>query len=120
MSDDSLLDAILDDCREKMAKAVSHAQVEFAGVRTGRANPAMVEKLKVDYYGTEVPLQQIAGFTVPEPRVSLPRTRSTAVWVSWSRDSTATVVRYDAVTGPTLTRISSDRNSTSTMSPSDS
>ena len=69
MSDDSLLDAILDDCREKMAKAVSHAQVEFAGVRTGRANPAMVEKLKVDYYGTEVPLQQIAGFNVPEARL---------------------------------------------------
>ena len=69
MSDESRLDAILEDGREKMAKAVSHAQVEFAGVRTGRANPAMVEKLKVDYYGTEVPLQQIAGFTVPEARL---------------------------------------------------
>ena len=38
-------------------------------MRTGRATPALVDKLKVDYYGTEVPLQQIAGFSVPEPRV---------------------------------------------------
>ena len=40
-----------------------------AAIRTGRATPGLVEKLKVDYYGTEVPLQQLAGFSVPEPRV---------------------------------------------------
>jgi len=60
---------VLDDAREKMAKAVDHARAEFTGVRTGRAAPALVEKLPVDYYGTEVPLQQIAGFTVPEARM---------------------------------------------------
>ncbi len=54
---------------DKMAKAVSHTQSEFSSVRTGRATPALVEKLKVDYYGSEVPLQQLAGFTVPEPRL---------------------------------------------------
>jgi ribosome recycling factor len=54
---------------DKMSKAVSHTQSEFAGIRTGRATPALVEKLKVDYYGTEVPLQQLAGFSVPEARV---------------------------------------------------
>ena len=43
---------------------------EFAGVRTGRAAPALVEKLKVDYYGTEVPLQQLAGFRCPRPACS--------------------------------------------------
>ena len=51
-----------------MAKAVGHARADFAAVRTGRAAPALVEKLLVDYYGTEVPLQQLAGFQVPEAR----------------------------------------------------
>src|SRR5918911_1480485 len=52
-----------------MAKAVEHLRDEFSRVRTGRATPALVEKMRVDYYGSEVPLQQLAGFTVPEPRV---------------------------------------------------
>jgi ribosome recycling factor len=60
---------IIADCREKMAKAVEHLRDEFGRVRTGRATPALVEKIKVDYYGSEVPLQQLAGFSVPEPRV---------------------------------------------------
>jgi ribosome recycling factor len=57
------------ECKERMHKAVLHLQEEFSAVRTGRATPALVDKLKVDYYGTEVPLQQIAGFSVPEARV---------------------------------------------------
>lgn len=69
MSDDEMIEMVLDDASEKMAKAVEHARAEFTGVRTGRAAPALVEKLPVDYYGTEVPLQQIAGFTVPEARL---------------------------------------------------
>lgn len=64
MIDDTLQQAV-----EKMSKAVSHTQAEFAGVRTGRAAPALVEKIKVDYYGSEVPLQQLAGFSVPEARL---------------------------------------------------
>jgi ribosome recycling factor len=64
-----LVDAVFEDTNEKMAKAVAHAQAEFASIRTGRAAPAFVEKLPVDYYGTEVPLQQIAGFSVPEARL---------------------------------------------------
>jgi ribosome recycling factor len=67
--DDSFVDAVLDDCREKMAKAVGHTQVDFSTVRTGRAMPTLVEKLKVDYYGSEVPLQQLAGIQVPEARL---------------------------------------------------
>ena len=67
--DNELIDAVIEDTTEKMAKAVSHAQAEFSSVRTGRATPAFVEKLPVDYYGTEVPLQQIAGFSVPEARM---------------------------------------------------
>ena len=61
--------AKVDDAKDKMHKAVLHMQEEFAGIRTGRATPAIVEKLRVDYYGSEVPLQQLASFSVPEPRV---------------------------------------------------
>jgi ribosome recycling factor len=66
---DAMRDLVLDDCADKMRKAVTHLQSEFAAVRTGRANSGLVEKLRVDYYGSEVPLQQLAGFGVPEPRV---------------------------------------------------
>jgi len=59
---------VLSAAKEKMAKAVEHTRSEFSSVRTGRATPALVEKLPVDYYGTEVPLQQLAGFSVPEAR----------------------------------------------------
>jgi ribosome recycling factor len=63
------MDGKVAECKERMHKAVLHLQEEFAAVRTGRATPALVDKLKVDYYGTEVPLQQIAGFSVAEARV---------------------------------------------------
>jgi ribosome recycling factor len=66
---DTMRDMVLEDCADKMRKAVAHLQTEFAGVRTGRASSGMVEKLKVDAYGSEVTLQQLAGFGVPEPRV---------------------------------------------------
>ena len=63
MTEETLLDAV-----DKMERAVEHAQGQFSTVRTGRANPALVEKLLVDYYGSPTPLQQIAGFQVPEAR----------------------------------------------------
>ena len=69
MDDESFVEAVLDDCREKMVKAVSHTQAEFASVRTGRASPVLVEKLRIEYYGAEVPLQQVAGIQVPEARL---------------------------------------------------
>jgi ribosome recycling factor len=62
-------EVVFEECRDKMRKAVVHLQDEFGGIRTGRATPGLVEKLKVDYYGSEVPLQQIAGVTVPEARM---------------------------------------------------
>ena len=62
-------DMVVEECHDKMAKAIVHLKEEFAGVRTGRASSGLVDKLKVDYYGTDVPLQQLAGFSVPEPRV---------------------------------------------------
>lgn len=66
---DEMVGLLMEEATEKMAKAVEHARQEFAGVRTGRATPALVEKLPVDYYGAEVPLQQLAGFSVPEARM---------------------------------------------------
>lgn len=67
--DDTLVGAVLEDAREKMHKAVAHTQADFSTVRTGRASPGMVENLKIDYYGTETPLKQLAGFNVPEARL---------------------------------------------------
>jgi ribosome recycling factor len=71
MSDDGdeMKALVLDECADKMKKAVGHLQSEFASIRTGRASAALVEKLRVDAYGSDVPLQQLAGFGVPEPRV---------------------------------------------------
>jgi len=66
---DELIQAAQDECRDRMHKAVDHARTDFATVRTGRAAPALIEKLRVDYYGSETSLQQLAGFSVPEPRV---------------------------------------------------
>ncbi len=63
MIEETLLDAM-----DKMAKAFEHVQSQFGGVRTGRANPGLVEKISVDYYGAAVPLQQLATFQVPEAR----------------------------------------------------
>ena len=67
--DDSYVDAVLEDVRDKMLKAVEHTRSEFSTIRTGRAAPALVEKLKVDYFGSEVPLQQLAGIQVPEAKL---------------------------------------------------
>jgi ribosome recycling factor len=66
---DEMMALVMDDCADRMKKAVAQLQSEFAAVRTGRASPALVEKLRVEAYGSDVPLQQIAGFGVPEPRV---------------------------------------------------
>jgi ribosome recycling factor len=67
--DEELVALVVNDAKEHMAKAVDHAQVEFGAIRTGRATPALVEHLKVDYYGAETELRQIAGFSVPEARL---------------------------------------------------
>jgi ribosome recycling factor len=67
--EESYVDAVLEDCRAKMTKALEHTRSEFATIRTGRAAPALVEKLRVDYYGSEVPLQQLAGIQVPEAKL---------------------------------------------------
>jgi len=59
---------VIQDAERRMQKAVEAAQHDFATIRTGRANPLILEGIKVDYYGTPTPLNQLAGITVPEPR----------------------------------------------------
>ncbi len=64
-----MTELVLLEAEQKMAKAVSKTRGDFAGVRTGRAAPGLVEKLMVDYHGTDVPLQQLANTSVPEARM---------------------------------------------------
>jgi ribosome recycling factor len=67
--DDDLIALVVAEAREHMVKAVEHAQSEFGSIRTGRATPALVEHLKVDYYGADTELRAMAGFSVPEARL---------------------------------------------------
>jgi len=69
LMDEDLIALVVSEARESMAKAVDHTQAEFGSIRTGRATPALVEHLKVEYYGTETELRQMAGFSVPEARL---------------------------------------------------
>jgi ribosome recycling factor len=64
MIDDTLLEA-----EEKMDKAVSVAKEDFANIRTGRVHPGIFAKVTAEYYGTQTPLNQLASFHVPEPRM---------------------------------------------------
>lgn len=59
---------ILNDAETRMRGAISVLHDDLAGIRTGRASPALVERLQVEYYGTPTPLQQLASISVPEPR----------------------------------------------------
>jgi ribosome recycling factor len=64
MIDDTLLEA-----EEKMDKAVTVAQEDFSNIRTGRITPAVFSKITAEYYGTQTPLNQLASFHTPEPRM---------------------------------------------------
>lgn len=66
-----MIDETIASAEHKMQSAVDHTLEEFAGIRTGRAHPAMFNKIMVDYYGAPTPLQQLATFQVPEARVVL-------------------------------------------------
>lgn len=56
---------------DKMNKTMKNLQEEFGSIRAGRANPHVLDKLRVDYYGTPTPIQQVANVNVPEPRMIL-------------------------------------------------
>lgn len=67
--DSERIDEILFEAEEKMDKAIAVARDDFATIRTGRATPAMFNKITVDYYGAVTPLNQLASFQVPEARM---------------------------------------------------
>jgi ribosome recycling factor len=62
------VESALNEATEKMGKAIAVLKDELAGIRTGRATPALLSRMVVDYYGAQVPIQQLASFSVPEPR----------------------------------------------------
>jgi ribosome recycling factor len=64
-----MIDPILRDAESKMAKSVDHFAAELSTIRTGRANPALIDKVMVPYYGTPTPLNQLAQISAPEPRL---------------------------------------------------
>ena len=64
-----MIDALLKESDHKMDQAVTHTVQEFGTIRTGRANPSLLNRITVNYYGTPTPLQQLAGFSVPDARM---------------------------------------------------
>jgi ribosome recycling factor len=64
-----VINELLTEADQKMAQAVDHVGSEFATVRSGRANPQLLQRISVDYYGSPTPLQQLASIAVPEPRL---------------------------------------------------
>jgi ribosome recycling factor len=67
--DDSMTELVLEEVKDKMAKAIDHLKTEFSSIRTGRATPALVEGIMVDYYGTATPLKSLASFQVPDAKM---------------------------------------------------
>ena len=63
------MDARLNSYEEKMVKTMHSLEEEFGSIRAGRANPHVLDKLRVDYYGTPSPIQSVANVSVPEPRM---------------------------------------------------
>jgi len=76
---------ILQDARTRMQKALDHLRHELAGIRTGKASPALVQDMRVDYYDTQTPLREIAAITTPEPRL--------IVIQPWDQNAVAAIVR---------------------------
>lgn len=74
-----MLNQIIEQSRPQMEKALERLREETSKLRTGRANPVIVENLQVDYYGAKSPLKQVASITVPEPRL--------IVIAPWSKDN---------------------------------
>lgn len=64
-----MINDVLEDAKAHMQKAVEAVRHEFASLRTGRASPALLEQIRVDYYGVATPVTQVATVTVPEPRL---------------------------------------------------
>jgi len=66
--DPAQFQSLLNDFKDKSSKSVQHLLDQLRTIRTGRASPALVDTIKVEYYGTMTPLNQMAHISVPEPR----------------------------------------------------
>ena len=66
-----MIETIKQDAEERMGKAVANLKKEFASIRTGKASPALLDRIVVDYYGVPTPLNQMAGVSAPEARMLL-------------------------------------------------
>jgi ribosome recycling factor len=64
-----LIDELLEDAKERMGKSVESTRAQFGTVRSGRASPALLDRINVDYYGTATPLKQLATISAPEARL---------------------------------------------------
>ncbi len=64
-----MIDDIISDAEERMKKSIKALEREFAAIRTGRANPSLFDNVRVDVYGTQMPLNQVATISCPEPRL---------------------------------------------------
>ena len=84
------MEQVLKTAEEKMNKSVNALQNEYTAIRAGRANPAVLDKVQVEYYGAPTPVNQVASVSVPEPRTvqivpwdkSLLKAMEKAVWAS--------------------------------------
>ena len=64
-----MIDEFLQDARDHMAKSVESTRIKFQSIRTGRASPALLDRISVDYYGAVTPLKQLATISAPEARM---------------------------------------------------
>jgi ribosome recycling factor len=78
-----MIQDVLSDAESRMGKAMDALRRDLTSIRTGRASPSLVDRLTVDYYGTSTPLNQLAGISVPEPRL--------LVIQPWDRGSIAVI-----------------------------
>jgi ribosome recycling factor len=79
----TMLKDVINDAEDRMEKTVEALHLDLRSIRTGRASPALVERLQVDYYGVPTPLNQLAGISVPEPRMLMIR--------PWDRNSMGSI-----------------------------
>ena len=64
-----MADAVIESTKERMNKTIAVLKTELGGLRAGRANPQLLERIMVDYYGTPTPIQQLGNISTPEPRM---------------------------------------------------
>lgn len=74
---------VIKEAQEKMEKAISSLKKELAAIRAGRANPSLLDKIQVDYYGTQTPLNQLSNISTPDPR--------TLVIQPWDKSATGDI-----------------------------